>query len=319
MDLLIILTYTAICVGIFKVFKIPLNKWTVPTAVLGGIIVVGTLIFLMNYNHPYSEASREYFATTPVIPSVTGRVVEVTTNTNTLLNKGDVLFRIDPIPFENKVNALQARLKSAEADLSRAITLKKTGVGKGRDVDLTQANVDDLRAQLADAEYNLEQTTVRAPTAGYVTQVILRPGMMAAQLPLRPVMVFVHHNENHFIGWYRQNSMLRLKAGFEAEVAFDGIPGKVFSGKVVTVLPALAEGQMQATGNLADMSSAMRPGRIPVVIKIDDPEFEQYRSQIPSGAYGQSAIYSDQMRHVAIMRKIILRMSSWMNYFFPFH
>jgi len=34
MDLLIILTYTAICVSIFKVFKIPLNKWSVPTAVL---------------------------------------------------------------------------------------------------------------------------------------------------------------------------------------------------------------------------------------------------------------------------------------------
>ena len=34
MDLLLILTYTALCIGIFKIFKIPLNKWTVPTAVL---------------------------------------------------------------------------------------------------------------------------------------------------------------------------------------------------------------------------------------------------------------------------------------------
>jgi len=36
-DLLLILTYAAICIVIFKVFKIPLNKWTVPTAVLGGL------------------------------------------------------------------------------------------------------------------------------------------------------------------------------------------------------------------------------------------------------------------------------------------
>lgn len=35
MDLLLILTYAAICIVIFKVFKIPLTKWTVPTAVLG--------------------------------------------------------------------------------------------------------------------------------------------------------------------------------------------------------------------------------------------------------------------------------------------
>ena len=37
MDLLLILTYSALCIVIFKVFKVPLNKWTVPTAILGGI------------------------------------------------------------------------------------------------------------------------------------------------------------------------------------------------------------------------------------------------------------------------------------------
>ena len=77
MDLLLILTYAAICIVIFKVFKLPLNKWTVPTAVLGGVFLIGTLIFLMNYNHPYSEMSRQYFVTTPVVPAVTGTVVEV--------------------------------------------------------------------------------------------------------------------------------------------------------------------------------------------------------------------------------------------------
>ena len=40
MDLLLILTYTSICVVIFKVFNIPLTKWTVPTAVLGGVILI---------------------------------------------------------------------------------------------------------------------------------------------------------------------------------------------------------------------------------------------------------------------------------------
>ena len=59
MDVLLLLTYTAICVVVFKVFKIPLNKWSVPTAALGGAILIGTLILLMNYNHPYSNMARE--------------------------------------------------------------------------------------------------------------------------------------------------------------------------------------------------------------------------------------------------------------------
>jgi len=40
MELLLILTYTAICVAVFKIFRIPVNKWTLPTAALGGIFVV---------------------------------------------------------------------------------------------------------------------------------------------------------------------------------------------------------------------------------------------------------------------------------------
>ena len=77
MDLLLIATYVAICVVIFKIFKIPLNKWTVPTAVLGGILIIGALLMLMNYNHPYSETVRQYYVTTPIISEVRGRVVEV--------------------------------------------------------------------------------------------------------------------------------------------------------------------------------------------------------------------------------------------------
>lgn len=61
MDLLLILTYTALCVAVFKVFKIPLNKWTVPTAVLGGVILIGTLILLMNYNPFYSVGKPSLF------------------------------------------------------------------------------------------------------------------------------------------------------------------------------------------------------------------------------------------------------------------
>jgi hypothetical protein len=36
MELLLIATYSAICVAVFKIFRIPVNKWTVPTAVPGG-------------------------------------------------------------------------------------------------------------------------------------------------------------------------------------------------------------------------------------------------------------------------------------------
>lgn len=321
MDLLLILTYVAFCTAIFKVFKVPLNKWTVPTAALGGVVLIGSLLLLMNYNHPYSENSREYFVSTPIIPTVKGRVTEVLVKGNEPVNKGDVLFKLDPEPFQYQVNAIKARLKAAEIDRSRALQLVKQQVGKQRDLDQTTALVDELKAQLKQAEYQLEETVMHAPTDGWVSQLILRPGMVATPFPLRPVMVFIHKEEYQYVAWFRQNSTLRLKPGYEAEVAFDSIPGQVFSGEVVKILPVLAQGEIQAEGRLLSSSVEMAKssGRVPVVIKITDDDFEQYKLQLPGGAFAQTAIYSDHFHHVAIMRKVLLRMTSWMNYVFPMH
>lgn len=319
MDLLLILTYTAICVAIFKIFRIPLNKWTVPTAVLGGIVLIGALIFLMNYNHPYSEVSRSYFVSTPIVPAVSGQVIEVPVLGNRMMEKGDVLFRIDPTPFQNRVKSIRAQLVSARGDLARASELARRNVGNRRDVDITAARVDDLQAQLNIAQFDLDNTTVRAPSRGYVTQVSLRPGIYAVKMPLRPAMVFVPHEDYSYVAWMRQNSQLRLTLGDEAEIAFDGIPGEVFSAKVKMVMPVIAEGQVQPSGNLIGFTGSPPPGRVPVVLEVTDPDFAQYRDQMPGGAYGQAALYSEHFHHVAIMRKILLRMAAWMNYIFPFH
>jgi len=376
MDLLLILTYGALCIAVFKIFKIPLNKWTVPTAALGGVILIGTLVLVMNYNHPYSNMAREFYVTTPIVPGVSGIVTSVEIEPNQVVEKGTVLFRIDPKPYESIVrqkqallagtqegvkeleqtvagararvvevtanrdrsqgvfqryesifdrgaisaNELETRrqtylgdeaaLERADADFQRALIAFEAGIdGENPDVARFQAELDKAR-------YDLERTVVRAPTSGYVTQLLLRPGMMAASLPLRPTMVFVHDESAPMVAAFRQNSALRLRAGYEAEIVFPSIPGRVFSGEVVQVMPSLSEGQVQNSGNLLGTQSFQAIGRIPVQIEIldDMTEFE-----LPTGTRAQVAIYSDHFHHVAIMRKILLRMSSWQNYLYLDH
>ena len=96
METLLVLSYAAIVYAIFKVFKVPLYKWTVPTAVLGGIVMLGALILTMNYNHPYTEDAQKLVVGIPVVPQVTGVVSEVTDKINTPIKKGEILFKIDP-------------------------------------------------------------------------------------------------------------------------------------------------------------------------------------------------------------------------------
>ncbi|MCX2792558.1 HlyD family secretion protein [Vibrio sp. Sgm 5] len=376
MDLLLVLTYAALCIAIFKIFNIPLNKWTVPTAVLGGVVLVGTLILLMNYNHPFTQIGNQVFSTTPVVSGVRGRVIEVPVQANQPLQKGDVLFRIDPIPFQAEVDKLRAKVKEAsqgalglesgvqeaEAAVIKALAERdkaqrefnryQRGFDRGAfteqqldtrrqafkaaqaalevsqskreqaqialdsEVGGENTQVASLLAELRQAEFNLDQTVVRAPTEGYVTQLALRPGVMAVPLPLAPVMTFVHTEQKLYTAAFRQNSLQRLEPGFEAEFMFRALPGSVFKGKVIEVLPAIGESQFQARGALLGTEALRTSGRVFVTLQITDDLTEYH---LPLGTAVEVAVYSDSFTHVSIMRKVLIRMKSWQNYLYLDH
>jgi multidrug resistance efflux pump len=372
MELLMILTYTAICYAIFKIFRLPLNKWTVPTAVLGGIILIALILLVMNYNHPYTRQARLYFYTTPIVPVVRGEVIEVPVTPNVPLKKGDVLFRIDPRPYqyileqkraalaeaEQSVPQLKAALDAALANVDVAVSsrdrsaqaLERFEAAGGQavaeievenrrslylgaesmlasarataeqarfayesQIDGVNTTVARLQAELRNAEYDLNETVVTAPTDGYVTQLFLRPGMIAVPLPLRPVMVFIHSDDNIFAAAFQQNALQRVRAGDEAEIAFDAIPGRVFKGKVKGVMDAVVQGQLQPTGTLIDPETRQDPGRALAQVEIAD-DLSEY--QLPAGSSAQVAVYTEHWHHFAIIRRILLRMKSWMNYVF---
>jgi multidrug resistance efflux pump len=300
-------------------------------------------------------------------------VTEVPVKANTLVKTGEVLFRIDPEPFENAVKAKEAaladalqtthqlratadaaqkKLESALADrdsakdvFERSKKLLETGavaqvqferakntfsaaeataqsakseadralleaeaVVKGVNTDVAR-----LQAELDTAKFILEQSVVRAPTDGTVQQNFLRPGMFAASMPLRPVMIFLHNEKPKFTAAFLQNSAQRIEEGSEAEFILPAVPGRFFKGKVDAVGAFIAQGQLQPSGNLVDPEQIKGEGRILVRI---EPEDGISKYLIVPGSTAQVAIYTHHMHHLAIMRKVLLRMKSWTNYLF---
>ena len=65
MELLLILIYVSICYVIFKLFRIPVNQWSLATAALGGIIGISLILLIMNYNHPFTNNARSIFRSPP--------------------------------------------------------------------------------------------------------------------------------------------------------------------------------------------------------------------------------------------------------------
>lgn len=129
MDLLIVLTYVALAWAVFKIFRIPVNQWTLATAALGGVFLVSGLILLMNYNHPYTFTAQKAVIAIPITPQVTGIVTEVTDKNNQLIQKGEVLL--------SSTRFVTARVDRLQADLMTATH-----------------NIKTLRAQLTEAQAN---------------------------------------------------------------------------------------------------------------------------------------------------------------------
>ena len=146
MELLLILLYVSICYVVFKVFRLPVNQWSLATAALGGIVGIVLLLLIMNYNHPFTTNARIYFSVTPVLPGVRGRVLEVPAQANAPLKQGDVLFRLDPEPYEYVVFQKKAALAEAEQNVKQ---LKAS-------LDQATAAADRANAQLelAQQEYD---------------------------------------------------------------------------------------------------------------------------------------------------------------------
>ena len=246
-----------------------------------------------------------------IIPNVAGEVIDVPVEGNAALKTGDVLFRIDPVPYEAQVRAIEAQLKLSATRLAQMTQLFERDSGRGFDVEQRQSEVDQLKAQLEGARWNLDKTTVRAPADGYVTNVALRKG---ARVASSPVMAFIDTSETLIGVEISQNDARYIAPGQPVELTFKLMPGTVYSGKVETVLQAISTGQTQASG-LAVTPKAVESAPFVVRVKLDDPELSKW---LPAGSTGTAAIFTEAVKPTHIIRKVLLRQIAILNYVNPF-
>jgi multidrug resistance efflux pump len=249
-----------------------------------------------------------------IVPDVAGEVIDVPVTANVPLKAGDVLFRIDPTPYRSQVEALEAQLKFQDLRLSQMTQLQERDSGRMFDVEQRQSEVDHLKAQLIGAKWNLEKTTVRAPADGYVTNVALRKGARVANVPLSAAMAFIDTTDTIIGAEIAQIDARYIAVGHDVEVTFKFYPGRIFGGKVETVLQAIAAGQAQVSGQ-AVVPATVQAAPFVVRIKLDD---QHLANSLPAGTTGTAAIFTDRVRPTHIIRKVLLRQIAILNYVNPF-
>lgn len=249
-----------------------------------------------------------------IVPDVAGEVIDVPVQPNQPLKAGDVLFRIDPVPFQSQVDALAAQLKFQETRLAEMSQLQDRGTGRAFDVEQRQAEVEQLRAQLVGARWNLEKTTVRAPADGYVTNVALRKGARVANLPLSPVMAFIDTSDTIVGVEINQIDARFLAVGQPVELTFKMAPGSIQTGKVESILQAVSSGQVQTSGQ-AVTPRTLTAAPFAIRVRLDD---EAFGRSLPAGSAGDAAVFTDHVKSTHVIRKVVLRQIAITNYVNPF-
>jgi multidrug resistance efflux pump len=383
MEILLLGIYSFFVWLIFFKFKwLPWNIVSQVIVITLPIIGLTALILLLNIVAPSSHDIRVVNYVIAINPRVSGLVTEVPIEPNRPIKKGDVLFKIDPRPFQDavktaeaKVQQLQAKVIDAQAkereyeeqqkitkgrigSVTASLGLAEKRVGQyeqlvakgagrlfdqeqaqtnvislqsdldsaqGRDASLTQklsarlpngelAEIAAARGELAAAEaelskarWELEQTVFYAPANGIVVALTLRPGAMAVPLPMVPAMSFVE-DEQWIMAIYDQNEVRKVNPGQEAEIAMKMYPGRIIKCKVDSIMWATAAGQLP----LGDVRTTAGVAPIPknsLAVRLIK-EGKDKDIFLASGALGMGAIYTDSITPIQILRRIILRVGT---------
>ncbi len=400
MDILLLGIYAFFVWLIFIKFKwLPWNTTSQVTVVIIPIVALATMILTLNVVAPSTTDVRVIKYVVQIIPQVRGRVIEVPVEPNRLVKKGELLFRIDPTPYQNELSIAKAKVAVDEAKLEQAsagladasagarelreqlksasgqvgalrpqIDLARMRVRQNRELVATgagdkfaleqaeanvialenqlatataneaqvtqrisgqvngeQATVASARAQIATAkaqvdasrvdvankQWDLDQTSVYAPTSGYAINVQLRPGSFVTPLPVTPAMSFVEETYQ-VIALYAQNELTAVEPGNEAEIALVSHPGRIIKATVDSIVWAQGQGQVPQSGVLPQTGPYPQvPGRFPVKLNVTDKDGQLF---LAAGASGDGAIYTNHAEAIHILRKVLLRVGSITNY-----
>jgi multidrug resistance efflux pump len=356
MELILLIIYSVIVWLIF--FKFKLLPWNITSQVIVAtipIICLTILILFMNIVAPSSSDVRAMNYIIPIVPRVTGQVTEVPIQPNRPIKKGDVLFKMDPVPFEAAEKAAEATLRGLKDQLNNAMAKKAaltpridlakkrveqftqlaaTGAGKRADLEQAQSDLGNLQSEFLAADATEEQA---------------RAQIVKAEADLRSAKYDLD-GTTHLAPANGRVANLALRPGVRA-TQFATMPVMSFIEEDEPwVLAFYRQNELRYVepGNEAEIYMATYPGRI-IKCVVDSILWATAQGQMPisgnlpntqpisapeqriavrlllapkdrdiflaAGARGEGAIYTEHGKIIHIIRKVFVRVSAKLDWF----
>jgi len=339
----------------FKKKWLPWNITSQVIVVTIPVIALACIILFMNIVAPSASEVRAQNYVIPIVPRVTGQVTEVPIEPNRPIKKGDVLFKIDPVPFEAAVKAAESTLRGLGDQLNNAAAKKAalgpridlakkrveqftalatTGAGKRADLEQAQSDLGNLESEFLAAEATESQARAQIAKA--------EADLLSAKYDL--------DGTTHIAPANGRVANLALRPGVRS-TQFATRPVMSFIEEDDPwVLAFFRQNELRYVepGNEAEIFMEMYPGRI-IKCKVDSILWATAQGQMPisgdlpntapiatpeqriavrlllegkdkalflaAGARGHGAIYTEHVKFLHIIRKVFVRVSAKMDWF----
>jgi multidrug resistance efflux pump len=356
MELILLIIYSVIVWLIF--FKFKLLPWNITSQVIVvtiPIIMLTVLILFMNIVAPSSSDVRAQNYVIPIVPRVTGQVTEVPIEPNRPIKRGDVLFKIDPVPFEAAEKAAEATLRGAQDQLNNATNKKASltpridlakkrveqftalaaaGAGKRADLEQAQSDLANLQSEFlaADATESQARAQIKKSEADLInakfdldgTTYLAPANGRVANLALRPGVRATQFATMPVMSFIEEDDPWLLAFFRQNELRYveAGDEAEIFMMQYPgRIIKCVVDSILWATAQ----GQMPISGNLQNTLPIAAPEQriavrlvlapKDRQLFLAAGARGGGAIYTAHGKMIHIVRKVFLRVSAKLDWF----
>jgi len=183
-------------------------------------------------------------------------------------------------------------------------------------VKSSESNYSSEVENVAQVQWNLDNTKVYAPADGYLTNYIMREGQFVGLVP----RIQMYTNEKYVLMRVNHQAIRNVKVGQNAEFASAVYPGKVFNAEVEGIIEATGEsqGSLFARDDNVRQTTGQNLNNKHHFVRLKLNETEDY--DIPVGSVGLAWISGEKpvsfLAFLDVIRGIIIRMKSQIYYFY---
>ncbi|MCK8045207.1 efflux RND transporter periplasmic adaptor subunit [Shewanella sp. 1CM18E] len=212
-----------------------------------------------------------------------------------------------------QVNTYGTQIEKAQmAEHTALLNIEKSRLA----VESRQADLNSEHENVAQAQWNLDNTKIYAPTDGYVTNFIMREGQYVGVAP----RMQMYTNEKYVLMRVNHQAIRNVKVGQQAEFASAVYPGKVFSAEVEGIVEATGEsqGRLLAIDDNVRQTTGQNLNNKHHFVRLKLSESADY--DIPVGSVGLAWVSGTKpiefLAFLDVIRGIVIRMKSQIYYFY---